>query len=238
MNILTVLHCEIRKIIRSNVFGLVFLVFAFGPIMMGVGTIFSGSPGDINWQRYLIEVLNNLTTLGLIGYTFISAWVFGREFTDKTIKDLLAKPVSRSLIVLSKILVILAWNILLSLYMFTATLAIGQVMGLTGWSFAITWGIFVRYITASLLFIIVTAPGALLANISRGYLAPLALTLVIVICSNLFASMGFATYFPWTIPQIFQMTGTFSFTSFIILASTGIAGIAGIFTWWRFAEQQ
>lgn len=238
MNILSVLHCEIRKIIRSNVFWLVFLVFAFGPIMMGIGTIFSVTPGDMNWHRYLIEVLNNLTTLGLIGYTFISAWVFGREFTDKTIKDLLAKPVSRSVIVLSKILVILAWNVLLSLYMFTMTLAIGQVMGLSGWSFAITWSIFVRYITSSLLFIMVTAPGALLANISKGYLAPLALTLVIVICSNLFASMGFATFFPWTIPQVFQMTGAISLSSFVILVSTGIAGIAGIFIWWRFAEQQ
>ncbi|GGG20860.1 hypothetical protein GCM10010913_48870 [Paenibacillus aceti] len=34
MNIFSVLHCEIRKIIRANVFWLEFLVFAFGPIMM------------------------------------------------------------------------------------------------------------------------------------------------------------------------------------------------------------
>ncbi|MDO0826069.1 hypothetical protein [Desulfosporosinus nitroreducens] len=52
MTIFSILHCEIRKIIRSNVFGLVFLVFAFGPIIMGVGTI-SGDGGDLNWQMYL-----------------------------------------------------------------------------------------------------------------------------------------------------------------------------------------
>jgi len=238
MNIFSVLHCEIRKIIRANVFWLVFLVFAFGPIMMGVGTILSSNNGDINWQLYLTEVLNNLATLGLIGYTFISAWVYGREFIDKTIKDLLAKPVSRSQIVLSKMLVILAWNVLLSLYMFAICLAVGGEMGLTGWSDAHIGNIFIRFLITSLMFIIVTTPGALLANVSKGYLAPLALTLVIVICSNLFASMGFAPYFPWTIPMVFQMTGVLHLSSIIILASTGIAGIAGTFAWWRFAEQQ
>jgi len=44
------------------------------------------------------------------------------------------------------------------------------------------------------MFIIVTTPGALLANVSKGYLAPLALTLVIVICSNLFATKGICKY--------------------------------------------
>ena len=238
MKIFSILHCEIRKIIHANVFWLVFLVFAFGPIMMGVGIILSKNTGDINWQIYLTELLNNLAALGLIGYTFIAAWVFGREFTDKTIKDLLAKPVSRSHIVMSKLLVILAWNVLLSIHMFAVSLAVGGVLGLTGWSAALIWNIFLKFFITSLLFIVVTTPGTFLANVSKGYLAPLALILVIVICSNVLASMGFAPYFPWTIPSVFQSTGSLNFSSMIILASTGIAGIIGTFAWWRFAEQQ
>ncbi|MCO1603075.1 ABC transporter permease [Desulfosporosinus nitroreducens] len=238
MNILSVLHCEIRKIIRSNVFGLVFLVFAFGPIMMGVGTILSSNTGDINWQMYLTELLSGLAALGLIGYTFISAWVFGREFSDKTIKDLLSKPVSRSQIVMSKLLVILAWDLLLALFMFVVALAAGGVLGVTGWSDALIGDVFFRFIITSLLFIVVTTPGTFLANISKGYLAPLGLILVIVIFSNVLASMGFAPYFPWTIPSVFQSTGFLNLSSIIILASTGIAGIVGTFAWWRFAEQQ
>lgn len=74
MKFFSILHCEIRKIIRANVFWLVFLVFAFGAIMMGVGSILSKNTGDINWQLYLTELLNNLAALGLIGYTFIAAW--------------------------------------------------------------------------------------------------------------------------------------------------------------------
>ncbi|MDF2595521.1 MAG: bacitracin transporter permease [Clostridia bacterium] len=238
MNIFSILHCEFRKAIRANVFWLVFLVFAFGPVMMGAGIILSSNTGDINWQIYLKELLNNLAALGLIGYTFIAAWVFGREFTDKTIKDLLAKPISRSQIVLSKLIVILAWNILLSIYMFAIGLAVGGVLGLTGWSADFIWHIFFRFMITSLLFIAVTTPGIFLANVSKGYLAPLGLILVIVIFSSVMASLGFAPYFPWTIPSVFLNTGSLNLSSKIILAATEVAGIAGTFAWWRFAEQQ
>lgn len=44
MNILSVLHCELRKIIRSNVFWIMFLVLGFGPIMMGVEIYYPVTP--------------------------------------------------------------------------------------------------------------------------------------------------------------------------------------------------
>ncbi len=238
MNIFSVLYCEIRKVCRSKVFWLVFLVFALAPIMMGIGTISSSGPNESSWQMYLSQLLNSLSGLGLIGYTFSAAWVFGREYTDNTIQDLLVKPVSRGNIVMSKMLVILTWDILLSIYMFAIALSIGGFMGLTGWSSALIMNIFIRFFITSLLFIIVSTPGAFLANVSKGYLAPIGLILIIVIFSSVLASMGFASYFPWTIPSVFLGSGFLSFSSILILISTGIAGIAGTFVWWRFAEQQ
>lgn len=238
MNILSVLHCEIRKIIRSNVFWIMFLVLGFGPVMMGVGNVLSSDAGGVQWQAYLTELLDTLAPLGLIGYTFVAAWVFGREFSDRTIKDLLAKPISRAKIVLSKFLVILAWCLLLSIYMFAVGLAVGAILGTQGGSAAFIWSLFIKFLITSLLYIFVTAPSILLANVTKGYLAPLGLILIIVILSNVLASFGFAPYFPWTIPSVFQSTGSLQLSSIVILAYTGIIGIAGTFAWWRFAEQQ
>lgn len=237
MNILSVLHCEIRKIIRSNVFWIMFLVLGFGPIMMGVGNVLSSEAGGVNWEQYLTGLLDTLAPLGLIGYTFVAAWVFGREFADRTIKDLLAKPVSRAKIVLSKFLVILAWCLLLSVYMFAVGFAVGAIMGAQGGSASFISGLFFKFLITSLLYIFVTAPTILLANVTKGYLAPLGLILIIVILSNVLASFGFAPYFPWTIPSVFQSTGSLQLSSILILAYTGIVGIAGTFAWWRYAEQ-
>ncbi|KWX72468.1 bacitracin ABC transporter permease [Paenibacillus riograndensis] len=238
MNILSVLYCEIRKIIRSNVFWIMFLVLGFGPVMMGVGNVLSSDAGGVQWAAYLTGLLDTLAPLGLIGYTFVAAWVFGREFSDRTIKDLLAKPISRAKIVLSKFLVILAWCLLLSIYMFAVGLAVGAIMGVEGGSAAFIWSLFIKFLITSLLYIFVTAPSILLANVTKGYLAPLGLILIIVILSNVLASFGFAPYFPWTIPSVFQSTGSLQLSSIVILAYTGIIGIAGTFAWWRFAEQQ
>ncbi|MEK3682894.1 ABC transporter permease [Paenibacillus sp. FSL R10-2736] len=237
MNILSVLHCEIRKIIRSNVFWIMFLVLGFGPIMMGVGNVLSSDAGGVNWEQYLTGLLDTLAPLGLIGYTFVAAWVFGREFADRTIKDLLAKPVSRAKIVLSKFLVILVWCLLLSVYMFAVGFAVGAIMGAQGGSASFISSLFFKFLITSLLYIFVTAPTILLANVTKGYLAPLGLILIIVILSNVLASFGFAPYFPWTIPSVFQSTGSLQLSSILILAYTGIIGIAGTFAWWRYAEQ-
>lgn len=172
MNILSVLHCELRKIIRSNVFWIMFLVLGFGPIMMGVGNVLSSEAGGVTWEAYLNGLLETLAPLGLIGYTFVAAWVFGREFSDRTIKDLLAKPISRAKIVLAKFLVILAWCLLLSIYMFAIGLAVGAILGVTGGSAAFIWSSFLKFLITSLLYIFVTAPSILLANVTKGYLAP------------------------------------------------------------------
>ncbi|MFC6652684.1 ABC transporter permease [Paenibacillus rhizoplanae] len=237
MNILSVLHCEVRKIIRSNVFWIMFLVLGFGPIMMGVGNVLSSAAGGVSWEQYLTGLLDTLAPLGLIGYTFVAAWVFGREFADRTIKDLLAKPVSRAKIVLSKFLVILAWCLLLTVYMFAVGFAVGAIMGVQGGSTSFISGLFFKFLITSLMYILVTAPTILLANVTKGYLAPLGLILIIVILSNVLASFGFAPYFPWTIPSVFQSTGSLQLSSILILAYTGIVGIAGTFAWWRYAEQ-
>lgn len=63
MNILSVLHCEIRKIIRSNVFWIIFLVLGFGPIMMGVGNVLSSDAGGVSWEQYLTGLLDTLAPL-------------------------------------------------------------------------------------------------------------------------------------------------------------------------------
>jgi len=48
--------------------------------------------------------------VGLIGFAFVTGWVFGREYSDRTVKDLLALPTPRLSIVLSKFIVVAIWR--------------------------------------------------------------------------------------------------------------------------------
>ncbi|WMJ86828.1 hypothetical protein [Anaerocolumna sp. MB42-C2] len=86
---------------------------------------------------------------------------------------------------------------------------------------------FLAFMTASLLTMVVSTISALLANVSKGYLAPIGLAFLIVVISNVVAQAGLAAYFPWTIPALFISNVSLGFASIAIPAITGIIGVAG-----------
>src|SRR5215469_11072497 len=54
-----------------------------------------------NWPSYLSLLAQALAVVGLIFFSLMMSWVFGREFADGTVKDLLAVPVSRVTILMA-----------------------------------------------------------------------------------------------------------------------------------------
>ena len=62
--------------------------------------------GVADWPTYLDLLAQSIAVGGLILFSLIGSWVFGREFVDRTVKDLLALPTARSAIVAAKFLVI------------------------------------------------------------------------------------------------------------------------------------
>ncbi|MCM3713425.1 ABC transporter permease [Alkalihalobacillus oceani] len=233
MNILSFIHNEVRKVWRSTVFWVILAAFAILPAMVG----FFNSSGD-NWETYFSGLLGSIASLLVVGFSFTSAWVFGREYTDNTIKDLLVKPISKWYSVLSKFIVITMWNVLLAIFSFLVLVGAGILLGVSDGSLPFILGIFSTFMTISLLITVVSTTSALLANVTKGYLAPIGLTFVIVIVSNVVMQLGIGPYFPWTIP-VLLLTGTdIGFISISILVTTGIAGFVGTVAWWRFAEQK
>jgi ABC-2 type transport system permease protein len=65
-------------------------------------------------------------------FTFLTAWVFGREFADHTAKQLLALPTPRAAIVSAKCVVVALWAAGLTILMFGLELVVGAAVGLPG----------------------------------------------------------------------------------------------------------
>jgi ABC-2 type transport system permease protein len=236
MKILSFIHCEALKVLRSSVFWIVVAAFATMPIMLGLVTYINAV--DAGWASYLADLLGTSTALLVIGFSFTACWVFGREYTDKTISELLVKPVSKLYVVLSKFIVIFLWDLLLAFFMFLVVFIMGILIGLNGGTWLLIINSFLAFMVTSLLIMVVSTISALLANVSKGYLAPIGLAFLIVIISNVVMQAGFGAYFPWTIPALFISNVPLGFVSIAILAITGIIGFVGTITWWRFAEQQ
>jgi ABC-2 type transport system permease protein len=247
---------ELRKAIRSRMP----LWTALGSLFMPLGIAFlifvSKNPG-ISQKLGLVSAKANLiaysatdwpTYLGLFGeviaaggfilFVLIVSWIFGREFVDGTLKDMLAVPVRRSSILLAKYFVAAIWSIALTVIIFIVGLAMGAIIKLPGGSISIFLRGSILVTITTFLAIAVTLPFALFASMGRGYLLPIGLAVLLLMMTDLVAIVGWGEYFPWAVPGLYaQGKNSLTAISYWIVFLTGLAGMIGTYLWWKFADQ-
>jgi len=247
---------EYRKAIRSGLplwtalgslfmpFGIAFLIFvARNPeISRQLGLIsvkanlmaYAGT----DWQTYLVFFSQIIAAGGFIFFILIISWVFGREFADGTVKDLLAVPVPRVTILLAKFIVVTVWSAVLAVVIFSAGLVMGRMMNLPGGSIEIVFQGAALVAVTTMLVIGVVTPFALFASIGRGYLLPVGMAILTLMAANLLVVAGWAEYFPWSIPGMFALAKSpLAPVSYLIVICTGLAGMIATHLWWMYADQ-
>jgi len=255
------LWVEILKIRKSNMFWATIFVFMFVPFMMGllmfvqIHPEISGKLGMIgnkatmlrfgqpDWKNYFTLLTQGFAGVGVIGIGFVASWVFGREFSEHTIKDILVLPISRSTIVISKFIVVGIWSVLLSIVYFSICLFVGQLIHIPDWSTELAFLNFTKYTVTALLTILLSTPVAFLASYSRGYMLPMGFVILTLIVANFTGIVGLGPYFPWAIPGLYGTASgldgmQLNNASYFILFSTGLSGLIGTLVFWRFADQK
>lgn len=198
--------------------------------------------GTADWATFLQVLAQAVAVGGIFLFSLLGAWVFGREFVDGTAKDLLAVPVARWMILLAKFIVVMIWSLLLTLLIYIVALLLGAWVGLPPASPSIIMqGTRTLAITICLVMGVMT-PVAFFASIGRGYLAPVGVTILLVLFANVLAVAGWGEYFPWSIPGLYAGAGqdspiTLSAASYWIVLLTGLAGIMATMLWWNLADQ-
>ena len=250
---------EWMKLRRSKLFWATFIFFIFIPLMMGLLMYVSQHPeigsklgligtkatmfGENDWEGFL-SVLNQLiASVGLIGFGFVTSWIFGREYLEHTLTDIIALPVSRSSIVIAKFIIIFIWCALLTLILFLTGLAIGHIIAIPGWSQQVLLKNAGIYFYTAFLTLLLTTTVAFIATIGKGIIAPIGFVIIVLIIAQFVALVGLGPYFPWAIPGINTIPpGTQGLeivpASYIILILTSILGFTGTIAWWRYADQR
>jgi ABC-2 type transport system permease protein len=193
----------------------------------------------IDWPTYAGLYGQVIGAGGFLLSVFVITWVFGREFSDATVKDMLAVPVKRASILLAKFILVAAWSVLLNAIIFATGLLIGIFLKLPGVSAsAILHGSVIVLVTACLV-IPAVMPFAFFASLGRGYLLSIAVAGLILMLMNLTVVLGRGDYFPWAIPMIYaQGKDTLAPVSYAIVLLTGLAGMVITVWWWKSADQQ
>ena len=253
------LWAETLKMRRSKVPLFTAIGFSMAPLMGGLFMVILKDPeaarsmglitakaqlvaGVADWPTFFTILAQAVAVGGAILFAIITAWVFGREFSDRTAKELLALPTSREAIVAAKFIVIVVWTLALSLFIFGLGLVIGNLVVIPGWSEGLLRTAFVDVMGAAMLTIGLLSFVALLASSGRGYLPPFGWTIFTVVLAQIAAITGWGDWFPWSVPALFsgaagpraELLGPHSY---IIVFIASLLGLAATFYWWRSADQ-
>ncbi|KUG02449.1 bacitracin abc transporter, permease protein [hydrocarbon metagenome] len=250
--------CEALKVMHSKIVWITFLAFLIVPFIGGFFMLILKDPevarsygligakaqltvGTADWISYFEFLAQAVSIGGLFVFGFVSSWVFGREYSDRTVKDLLALPISRTHIVGAKFITILLWCIILSAIVLMMGLWVGNMVALPGWSRELVVKGCEIFAISSILTIALSSPVAFFACVGRGYLAPLGFVVFTLILANIVAVTGYGEFFPWAVPALYsQVAGEENALpgsiSYLLVILTSFAGLIGTICWWRYAD--
>jgi ABC-2 type transport system permease protein len=256
---LSSLWAETLKMRRSKVPLFTAIGFSMAPLMGGLFMVILKDPeaarsmglistkaqlmvGVADWPTFFSILAQAVAVGGAILFAIATTWVFGREFSDRTAKELLALPTSREAIITAKFLIVAVWTIALTLLIFGIGLVVGNLVVIPGWSEQLFRSAFMDILGSAALTIALLPFVALLASVGRGYLPPFGWTILTVVLAQIAAITGWGDWFPWSVPALFSGAAgpraeLLGMHSYIIVFITNVMGLATTFYWWRNADQ-
>jgi ABC-2 type transport system permease protein len=256
---LSALWTETLKVRRSKVPLFAAIGFSIVPLIGGLFMVILKDPeaaksmglisakaqltvGVADWPAFFGLIAQAVAVGGAILFAIVTAWVFGREFSDRTAKELLGLPTPRETIIGAKFIVIAVWTFALSLFVFGFSLLIGYLVVIPGWSTELLQTAFVNILGSAILTIILLPYVALAASMGRGYLPAFGWTILTVATAQIAVITGWGDMFPWSIPALFSgalgpRTEQLGIYSYVMVILASIIGLAATFYWWRNADQ-
>jgi len=253
-NLLQAIYIELLKARRSKLPFFTALGFSLLPLVGGFFMIVLKDPelarrvglisakaqitmGVADWPSYLGFLSLASGAGGVILFGFIASWVFGREYSDHTVKDLLALPTSRSAIVFAKFVVVVSWSAALTAMMYLIGLGVGAAIVLPQTSFQVLLHGSVTLVITAILTIALVTPIAFFASAGHGYLPPVGVAFLAMGLAQVIAVAGWGEYFPWAIPGLYSQGEHLGIVSYGIVILTSLAGLAATILWWELADE-
>jgi ABC-2 type transport system permease protein len=252
------LWAETLKAYRSRVIGISIAVATIFPLVDGFFMLILKNPerakemgligakaqlvaGNADWPGFFYVLVMTGIAGGIL-FDFLVVWVFGREFSDRTVKELLALPTPRGTIVAAKFVLLAVWTQALSLWIFGLGLVIGNAVDIPGGSAHLNMVSFGLFMSAAFLNFLLMPCVAYIAGLGRGYLPPMAWIFFTLASAQLLQIMGWGDWYPWAVPALVAATagpkgGSIGLYSVIMVWIACAAGLAATFVWWRKADQ-
>jgi ABC-2 type transport system permease protein len=258
MTLMRVLVTEALKLRRSRITWISWLAISIMPLVAGLFMWIIMEPdramrlgllgqkaqfvgASASWEGFAAMLLQTVGIGGMILISVIAAYVFGREFSDGTVKNLLLLPIPRHDFVFAKLLIVLAWFFLLIVSFLGEAWIVGSLLALPGYSAATVISALGDILLTSLVAFLLVPPVAYIALLGKGYFAPLGFTVFMLVMGMSIGTTGWGMWFPWSIVPLFAGVAgpraeTLSNGSIVVLFLTFAASLAVACLHLRYAD--
>jgi len=199
-------YCEIMKLKRSKIVLFSILGVLATPFLMLVEALQTHfqHPNQLFTLAdiYDSSLLYVMLLMNMMVYVAIAAYLFSREYTEKTLKTILAIPVSRIDFITGKFLMLFIWTTLLTLLTWIAItifmLGYLIVFELDGFSFQVVGEWLAKFLLGSGLMYLLISPFAYIAEKTKGFVVPVIVSAAVVMGSVAVSNQDFGALYPWT----------------------------------------
>ncbi len=199
---LNIIYSEFLKLKRSYIISISLICGVIGSILMILGNLLAGI--GMSFEKFACNIQQmNFSILNIILFSLISAYVFSREFTDKTASILYTYPISRMKIFISKLITI--YMLIFSVYFIqciSVCLSYYIADGIIPSSALITNHIKANIVSMLFQFLLIPIP-ILIANVTKNIMVPTVYGILSFITSSFIGSSStYASYISLMAPQI------------------------------------
>ncbi len=188
---------------------------------------------EATWPAYASFLVMIVGAAGMIVLAFEMAYLFGREYSEGTAKNMLALPVPRAAFAIAKLLVAAGWWALCCLVVLAEGYLIGFALGLPGWSIALGGRLLSDALVAGALSYLLAPVVAWVTVAARNYLAAIGFAFGMLLLGNVVGHTGWAAWFPWSILTVRLGTAgaavpALPLGSYFVLLLTCAVGVVGV----------
>ncbi len=174
----------------------------FGPLAVKADGLIVGT----GWDGFFSATGQITAAAGFLAFGVATAWIYGREFADRTFPSLFALAVSRRTICFAKLLVLLLGSLVTAAAMTIVVGLIGVAASLNVGAVSVASGLF-RVFAIGVLSSLLAATVSLIASVGRGYLPALGAVIGLIAIAQLAVLFGTGAWFPYAVPGLMAVSG-------------------------------
>ena len=240
---------EFRKARSSRVLWSTGVLLALGVTVLAAAMVAAARSGDVevvakigpqaatgDWSALLAVATQITAAAAVLAFGVGISWLYGREFADGTIPGLFGLPVGRGAIAMAKLLVYLAWAVVVTLVSVLLLFAGGLAVGLGAPDTAALEG-FARLLALGVLTALIAVPAGWAASVGRGLLPGIAVAVGILVVAQVSVIADLGSWVPFVAPALWAMQADIHSTAaLVVVPIVPLVFGAGTVIGWRRLE--